>query len=1129
MSEKERRKSGLRECLRILDGDNTILVDSKPPEQFTFDWVAGPEIEQEGIFEKVGKPIAEAALSGYNGSIFAYGQTGSGKTHTIQGGLDNGRLVYEERGLMPRIFDYIFGQFSNRKRTGAVTEYSCMCSFLEIYNEQITDLLNPEATRLQLREDHKKGVYVENLTEVEVDNAETVLKYLSIGSQHRHVCSTAMNEQSSRSHSVFTLYITSTTASTTKHSRLHMIDLAGSERQKGTQSSGTQLREASHINNTLTSLGKVIRRLVSLEKSANDPSSTAKPYVSYRESKLTFLLRDALGGNSMTSIIATVCPSSQYFGETLSTLKFAQRAKLIKNKAIINEDLPNQSVWELQQVIKKMETELAAYKMAKVDGFGGEIQGGPDKFGRDELLTQSFKQVEELQKSKMSLASKIEKLQLLVDQQDNFIQAKGMIIRLLQDKLRRAQKQENETPDSIVSELKQQISILNYCVERHPELTKLQIHNYELREVVEKYQSVVDEEMKIHDEELFYLRRFNSNLIQLVQSLFQQKSSLVKKVLPSNKASDIQYDIDDMILTDDKNEQLVFDLERLNFELLDEKNRNKKLMREMEIGKKQFAKLRKELELKENALAQHSSVPHTPHAKPGDTKILETKIGELESEKKNLENMVNELRQAENQLKIENNELKTELEEKSQCVGDVLNLENQLLSTKFKHEQLLDEFNASKEENELLQRERDFRTNLANQHEKTIQDLTNQLNDYASRTKNLQHELSKCQKDLELSRALVAKTGDEQKKIANEMAIEISKNKESWEKENRKVKDLTEEVKKMELEMDSLKSQLTRESKETENYKDVWTETRNELDLKNQQLQEAFNKIKDQTEEIEELKSTMERDIARISEEKEKLILNSNIQLKEFQEKSDKLLEAQKKDYEGLIFTKLQEKEKMVEFMKQERRSIEEEMKRINNENYKLKELLQIDKNQTGKNLEISVQEAVLKLKKMDTERLQKETDQVKNENAALRRAFEELRNKYDTLKVSNAQNSALIKSQEESILKLDLENKQLSGVMNSRQKIQLHQQIKKENTTLRTEKEQLLKEIAKKDQALKRLSISPAGKPDTTLLSKIQQFSSIIKPRETKTADINGCIEIIETYLKQTLSENKENKDKNF
>jgi len=1111
-----------------MDGENTILVDSKPPEQFTFDWVAGPEIEQEGIFEKVGKPIAEAALSGYNGSIFAYGQTGSGKTHTIQGGLDNGRLVYEERGLMPRIFDYIFGQFSNRKRTGAVTEYSCMCSFLEIYNEQITDLLNPEATRLQLREDHKKGVYVENLTEVEVEDAETVLKYLSIGSQHRHVCSTAMNEQSSRSHSVFTLYITSTTASTTKHSRLHMIDLAGSERQKGTQSSGTQLREASHINNTLTSLGKVIRRLVSLEKSVSDPSSTTKPYVSYRESKLTFLLRDALGGNSMTSIIATVCPSSQYFGETLSTLKFAQRAKLIKNKAIINEDLPNQSVWELQQVIKKMETELATYKLAKADpSFGGEIQGVPDKLRRDELLTQSFKQVEELQKSKMSLVSKIEKLQLLVDQQDNFMQAKGMIIRLLQDKLRRVQKQEKETPDSVIGELKQQISILNYCVERHPELTKLQIHNYELREVVEKYQSIVDEEMKIHDEELFYLRRFNSNLIQLVQSLFQQKSSLVKKVLP-NTTSDIQYDIDDMILTDDKNEQLVFDLERLNFELLDEKNKNKKLMREMEIGRKQFAKLRKELELKENTLAQYSAgVPHTPHAKPnhpnGDTKILE-----LESEKKNLENIISELRQSENQLKIENNDLKTELEEKSQCVGDVLNLENQLLSTKFKHEQLLDEVNTIKEENELLQRERDFRTNLANQHEKTIQDLTNQVNDYANRTKNLQHELSKCQKDLELSRALVAKTGDEQKKIANEMAIEISKNKDNWEKENRKVKDLTEEVKKMEVEMNTLKSQLTRENKETENYKEVWSETRYELDLKNQKLQEAFNKIKDQEEEIEELKMTLERDIARLTEERDKLILNSNAQLKEFQDKSDKLLETQKKDYEGLIFTKLQEKEKMIEFLKQERHSIDEEMKRINNENYKLKELLQIDKNQTGKSLEISVQEAVLKLKKMDTERLQKETEQIKNENVALRRAFEELRNKYDTMKVSNAQSVALIKSQEESILKLDLENKQLSGVMNSRQKIQLHQQIKKENTTLRNEKEQLLKEMAKKDQALKKLSISPTAKTDNTLLSKIQQFSSLIKPRETKTADINCCLEIIETYLKQTV-ENKENKDKNF
>ena len=349
-------------CVSIVES-KIILLDSKPESRsFTYDNVAGDEVSQEEVFEIVGKSITSSCLRGYNGTIFAYGQTGAGKTYTIQGeGYEeyslNVKVNYHLRGILPRCFEYLFSSIADEiSRKNA--QYLIKCSFLEIYQEQINDLLDQNPRNLQLREDMKKGVYVEGLIEETVGNVMETYELLNTGSQNRHVSYTNMNKESSRSHSVFTLIIESKTSIdglvNFRTSRFHLIDLAGSERQKATDCAGERLKEAGMINKSLSALGNVINSLV-------DISEGKSRHVHYRDSKLTFLLKDSLGGNSKTFIIANISPSVSAFAETLSTLKFAQRAKMIKNAAIVNEDVSG-TVNLLKFEIKKLKDELSLQK-----------------------------------------------------------------------------------------------------------------------------------------------------------------------------------------------------------------------------------------------------------------------------------------------------------------------------------------------------------------------------------------------------------------------------------------------------------------------------------------------------------------------------------------------------------------------------------------------------------------------------------------------------------------------------------------------------------------------------------------------------------------------------------------------
>ncbi|CAN6275532.1 unnamed protein product [Urochloa humidicola] len=343
---------------------NSVAIQG---QDFTFDAVADAISTQEDIFNLVGLPLVENCLSGFNSSIFAYGQTGSGKTYTMWGPLSalSEDSVSSERGLTPRVFEQLFSGINEEqvKHSDKELNYNCICSFLEIYNEQITDLLDPSQKNLQIREDVRTScVYVESLTKQYVFTMKDVTQLLVKGLANRRTGATSANADSSRSHCVFTCVIKSESknpedgSSSTRSSRINLVDLAGSERQKLTHAAGDRLKEAGNINRSLSQLGNLINILAEISQSGKQ-----RHHVPYRDSKLTFLLQESLGGNAKLAMICAVSPSQSCKSETLSTLRFAQRAKAIKNNAVVNEEKV-EDVNALREQIRQLKDELHRVK-----------------------------------------------------------------------------------------------------------------------------------------------------------------------------------------------------------------------------------------------------------------------------------------------------------------------------------------------------------------------------------------------------------------------------------------------------------------------------------------------------------------------------------------------------------------------------------------------------------------------------------------------------------------------------------------------------------------------------------------------------------------------------------------------
>ncbi|XP_018605926.1 kinesin-like protein KIF13A isoform X6 [Scleropages formosus] len=364
-------------CVVEMEDNQTVLhpppsnaakgENRKQPKVFAFDYCFWSMDEsnitkyagQEVVFKCLGEGILDNAFQGYNACIFAYGQTGSGKSFSMMGSGD-------QPGLIPRLCCSLFERVS--KHGSDTLSFKVEVSYMEIYNEKVRDLLDPKGSRqsLKVREHKVLGPYVDGLSQLAVTNFEDIESLMSEGNKSRTVAATNMNEESSRSHAVFNIIVTQTLYdlqsgnSGEKVSKVSLVDLAGSERVSKTGAAGERLKEGSNINKSLTTLGCVISAL------ADQSAGKGKPkFVPYRDSVLTWLLKDNLGGNSKTAMIATVSPAADNYEETLSTLRYADRAKRIVNHAVVNEDPNARIIRELREEVEKLKEQLSQAEALK--------------------------------------------------------------------------------------------------------------------------------------------------------------------------------------------------------------------------------------------------------------------------------------------------------------------------------------------------------------------------------------------------------------------------------------------------------------------------------------------------------------------------------------------------------------------------------------------------------------------------------------------------------------------------------------------------------------------------------------------------------------------------------------------
>ncbi|PVI04116.1 kinesin-domain-containing protein [Periconia macrospinosa] len=347
--------SGGEPIVEFKDDDTCTIQSKEASGAFTFDRVFDMSSRQTDVFDYSIKPTVDDILNGYNGTVFAYGQTGAGKSYTMMGtDIDDD----VGKGVIPRIVEQIFASIM---ASPSSIEYTVRVSYMEIYMERIRDLLVPQNDNLPIHEEKNKGVYVKGLLEVYVASVEEVYEVMRRGGSSRAVSATNMNAESSRSHSIFVITVTQKNVETgsMKSGQLFLVDLAGSEKVGKTGATGQTLEEAKKINKSLSALGMVINALT-------DSKST---FVPYRDSKLTRILQESLGGNSRTTLIINCSPSSYNDAETVSTLRFGMRAKAIKNKAKVNAEL---SPAELKAMLKKAQGQVTTFE-SYISTLEGEV------------------------------------------------------------------------------------------------------------------------------------------------------------------------------------------------------------------------------------------------------------------------------------------------------------------------------------------------------------------------------------------------------------------------------------------------------------------------------------------------------------------------------------------------------------------------------------------------------------------------------------------------------------------------------------------------------------------------------------------------------------------------------------
>ncbi|XP_061759890.1 kinesin-like protein KIF1B isoform X23 [Nerophis ophidion] len=367
-------------CIIQMQGNTTTILNPKAPKEpaktFSFDYSywshTTPEdpcfAAQNQVYNDIGKEMLQHAFEGYNVCIFAYGQTGAGKSYTMMGKQEEG-----QEGIIPMLCEDLFEKI-NEDNNKEELSYSVEVSYMEIYCERVRDLLNPKNKgNLRVREHPLLGPYVEDLSKLAVTSYTDIADLMDAGNKARTVAATNMNETSSRSHAVFTIVFTQkkhdseTDLSTEKVSKISLVDLAGSERADSTGAKGTRLKEGANINKSLTTLGKVISALAEVDNSTSKSKKKKKTdFIPYRDSVLTWLLRENLGGNSRTAMVAALSPADINYDETLSTLRYADRAKNIKCNAVINEDPNNKLVRDLKDEVARLKELLRAQGLGDI-------------------------------------------------------------------------------------------------------------------------------------------------------------------------------------------------------------------------------------------------------------------------------------------------------------------------------------------------------------------------------------------------------------------------------------------------------------------------------------------------------------------------------------------------------------------------------------------------------------------------------------------------------------------------------------------------------------------------------------------------------------------------------------------
>ena len=517
---------------------------------YGYDHVCDEHQTQAEVFESVGVPVTDAFLEGYHGCLIAYGQTGAGKTYTMQGPDEHAVVVSraddddsaaaamehdaagagaagardpEQRGLIPRVLQRIFQRIQDEKDAvegaaatagddedkenaaagagadadanggGGSIDFTVKCSYLEIYNETVADLLCEDPTggpQPVIRLDEKKGVFVEGLTEAAVTSAEETYDVFTRGSHNRRVGQTEMNRESSRSHAVFTVSLESRRrpfkgAAVQKRSALlHLVDLAGSERQKSTDSAGERLKEASAINKSLSALGNVIKALV-------DVADGKERHVPFRDSKLTFLLKEALGGAARCTLLACVSPAAQQTEETLSTLKFAQRAKMVKVKATANEEAVG-SAAELAAEVVRLRAQLGALEGGGGSGGGG---GGGARARELELHVARANRAAAAaaaaaEENVRDLATKLAGVEELSSRLDKNLQSTKMVLRLREDALKKSLSKKGKKGDAgDDDDANAELAELRKLAECPPEVIRMRMEMTDLRARMEQLEA----------------------------------------------------------------------------------------------------------------------------------------------------------------------------------------------------------------------------------------------------------------------------------------------------------------------------------------------------------------------------------------------------------------------------------------------------------------------------------------------------------------------------------------------------------------------------------------------------------------------------------------------------------------